>query len=250
MDGDGVIPEALEEAVRRHAPKAIYLNPTLQNPKTITIPECRRAAICSLARRLQVPIVEDDAYGFIPTHGPPAPRSHRARHLLAYCRPRQMHRRWPAFGLCRRARRPSRVVVQQRNACALRHGVADLGGSRNAMDQRRHRRHDPAIHSIGKHRSRAHRCEGDGAGLVPLRSAELQNIWLPMRNGWTRSVFVSQARTSGLGVVPSDAFAANGAPPEAVRVGLGGPITRTQVERGLAFYRISSKGNPSPSRRS
>ena len=61
------------------------------------------------------------------------------------------------------------------------------------------------------------------------------NIWLPMRNGWTRSVFVGQARASGLGVVPSDAFAANGAPPEAVRVGLGGPITRTQVERGLAF---------------
>ena len=61
------------------------------------------------------------------------------------------------------------------------------------------------------------------------------NIGLPMRNGWTRSVFVSQARTSGLGVVPSDAFAASGAAPEAVRVGLGGPITRTQVERGLAF---------------
>ena len=61
------------------------------------------------------------------------------------------------------------------------------------------------------------------------------NIWLPMRNGWTRSVFVSQARAEHLGVVPSDAFAANGAPPEAVRVGLGGPVTRTQVERGLAF---------------
>ena len=45
MDGDGVIPEALEEAVRRHAPKAIYLDPTLQNQKTITIPERRRAAI-------------------------------------------------------------------------------------------------------------------------------------------------------------------------------------------------------------
>jgi DNA-binding transcriptional MocR family regulator len=71
MDGDGIIPEALEEAMRRHAPKAIYLNPTLQNPMTIAIPERRRTAICSLARRLQIPIVEDDAYGFIPTHAPP-----------------------------------------------------------------------------------------------------------------------------------------------------------------------------------
>ena len=70
-DGDGVIPEALDEAIRAHAPKAIYLNPTLQNPTTITIPERRRDAICTLARRRNVPIVEDDAYGFIPTHGPP-----------------------------------------------------------------------------------------------------------------------------------------------------------------------------------
>jgi hypothetical protein len=87
-----------------------------------------------------------------------------------------MHRRWPAFGLCRRARRPSRVVVQQRNARALRHGVANLGGGRDAMDQRRHRRHDPAIHPIGKHRQRAHCGEGSEAGLVPLRSAELQHL--------------------------------------------------------------------------
>jgi DNA-binding transcriptional MocR family regulator len=63
MDGDGIIPEALEEAMRRHAPKAIYLNPTLQNPMTITIPERRRTAICSLAHRLQIPIVEDDPMG-------------------------------------------------------------------------------------------------------------------------------------------------------------------------------------------
>src|SRR3984957_6533450 len=48
------------------------------------------------------------------------------------------------------------------------------------------------------------------------------NIWLPMRNGWTRSVFVSQARASGLGVVPSDALAADRAPPGAPRVGVGG----------------------------
>ena len=41
--------------------------------------------------------------------------------------------------------------------------------------------------------------------------------------------------SAGLGVVPSDAFVAAGAPPEAVRVGLGGPVTRAQVERGLEF---------------
>ncbi len=70
MDQNGVIPEVVEEGVRIHTPKAIYLNPTLQNPTTITIPERRRAALCSIARRHGVMIVEDDAYGFIQTHGP------------------------------------------------------------------------------------------------------------------------------------------------------------------------------------
>src|SRR5580658_9549585 len=65
MDGDGVIPEAVEAAIRASQPKAIYLNPTLQNPTTITIPGTRRAALCDIARRRGVPIVEDDAYGFI-----------------------------------------------------------------------------------------------------------------------------------------------------------------------------------------
>jgi DNA-binding transcriptional MocR family regulator len=70
------------------------------------------------------------------------------------------------------------------------------------------------------------------------------NVWLPMRNGWTRSEFVSHVRSAGLGVVASDAFTAAGAPPEAVRVGLGGPVTRTQVERGLEFIAHALERQP------
>ena len=77
----------------------------------------------------------------------PAPRRHRARHLLAHCGPCQMHRGWPASGLRRRAGRPGRVVLQQRDARALRDGVADLGGGRDTLDQRRHGRHHPATSS-------------------------------------------------------------------------------------------------------
>ena len=112
-------PRRWRKPCEAHAPKAIYLNPTLQNPTTITIPERRRAAICSIARRHDVPIVEDDAYGFIPTHGPRAARGDRAGRLLAHCRPRQMHRRRPAARLCGRPGRARRLVVQQRDARAL-----------------------------------------------------------------------------------------------------------------------------------
>ena len=40
------------------------------NPTTLTIPEPRREALAAISRRQSLPIVEDDAYGFIPSHGP------------------------------------------------------------------------------------------------------------------------------------------------------------------------------------
>jgi DNA-binding transcriptional MocR family regulator len=70
------------------------------------------------------------------------------------------------------------------------------------------------------------------------------NLWLPMRNGWTRSAFVSHVRSTGLGVIPSDVCTASGSPPEAVRVGLGGPVTRPQIQRGLEFISHALDAGP------
>src|ERR1700733_13613078 len=38
MDRDGIEPDALADACARLSPKALYLNPTLQNPTTLTVP--------------------------------------------------------------------------------------------------------------------------------------------------------------------------------------------------------------------
>lgn len=76
MDDDGLDPEAFAEACRRSRPRALYLNPTLQNPTTITMSERRRAEVVEVARRHGVAIIEDDAYGFLPQQAPtPSPRS-------------------------------------------------------------------------------------------------------------------------------------------------------------------------------
>jgi len=70
------------------------------------------------------------------------------------------------------------------------------------------------------------------------------NIWLPLGSGWTRSAFMNQIRATGLGVAPSDAFVAAGPPPEAVRIGLGGPVTRSQIERGMELIAHTLATNP------
>jgi DNA-binding transcriptional MocR family regulator len=242
-DGDGVIPEALEEAILAHRPKAIYLNPTLQNPTTITIPERRRAAICALARRHKTPIVEDDAYGFIPTHGP-APLAAIAPDIcwhiaglakcigaglrLAYVVAPDARAGW-SFNSAMRA-----LCVMASPICAaiatrwIHDGTAD-------MILRFIRAESMARERI------AAKCLEPGTYLSDPLSF---NIWLPLRNGWTRSVFVNSVRAAGLGVVPSDPFVASGVAPEAVRVGLGGPVARSQVERGLELISHTLNSKP------
>jgi hypothetical protein len=42
-------------------------------------------------------------------------------------------------------------------------------------------------------------------------------------------------RPTGIGVVASDAFTVDGSPPEAVRVCLGGPVSRVAVQHALEF---------------
>ncbi len=242
-DRDGPLPDAVREAVRRHAPKAIYVNPTLQNPTTITIPERRRQALCEIAREFGVPIVEDDAYGFIPTHSPP-PLASMAPDIcwhiaglakcigaglrLAYVIAPDTRAGWSFNSTMR-----SLSVMASPVAAAIATRWIDDGTADTILRFIR-------SETMARQRIAASVLEPGSYLSDPLSF----NIWLPMRNGWTRSGFVSHTRAAGLGVVASDAFTAAGVPPEAVRVGLGGPITRTQVARGLEFMTHALEQHP------
>lgn len=60
MQDDGMDIEALERLLSRHRAKLIYTNPTFQNPTGVTMSEAKRRALLALARRFNVPILEDD----------------------------------------------------------------------------------------------------------------------------------------------------------------------------------------------
>jgi len=62
MDKDGMVTDALEEALRS-GPKFIYVLPNFQNPAGVTLSLERRQKLIELADRYGVPIVEDDPYG-------------------------------------------------------------------------------------------------------------------------------------------------------------------------------------------
>lgn len=70
MDGEGMVPEALERALDETGSRVVYAMPTLQTPTGITMPRARREAIAGLLRDRDVYLVEDDAYAFLPSPAP------------------------------------------------------------------------------------------------------------------------------------------------------------------------------------
>lgn len=60
QDEDGMNPDSLERACRRHKIRAIYTTPNRQFPTTVTMPSSRRIRLLELAEKFGFVIVEDD----------------------------------------------------------------------------------------------------------------------------------------------------------------------------------------------
>lgn len=234
MDGDGIDPEALALACKEFQPKALYLNPTLQNPTTRTIPLARRLAVADIAKRFKLPIIEDDAYCFIPTE-PPVPFAALVPDLTwyiaglskclgaglrcAYVLAPDARSAWPFVAVARAAS----VMASPLTVALATRWIED--GTAEAILQFV-RQEAVARQAIASEILSAHTFCSD-----PLSF----NLWLELPAPWTRSAFVGQMQSKGIGIVPSDAFTAAGTPPEAVRVCLGGPTKRPELRAALEF---------------
>jgi DNA-binding transcriptional MocR family regulator len=81
MDGDGLVPDALLEALRRlqaegRRAKLLYCVPNHHNPAGVTLAAGRRERIIELAREHGVLVLEDDPYGLLGFDGDPKPALH------------------------------------------------------------------------------------------------------------------------------------------------------------------------------
>ncbi len=243
-DAEGIEPAALGEACVRLRPKALFLNPTLHNPTGCTMPLPRRNEIAVICRRYGVTIVEDDAYGFIPPHGP-APFAAIAPDItwhvaglskcigaglrVAYVVAPSAKAGWPFAAAMRTANVMASPVTVALATRWIEDGTADM--ILRFIRKEAAARQDLATRIL----SRTH-----------FRSEPLSFcLWMQMPEGWTRSAFLGHMRATGLGIVTSDAFAVDGDPPEAARVCLGGPVTRGRLEHALEFMAHALGAAPS-----
>jgi DNA-binding transcriptional MocR family regulator len=248
MDRHGLDPEAFAHACARLKPKALYLNPVLQNPTTITMPEPRRKEIVAIARRYGVAIVEDDAYGFVPSDAP-TPFAALVPELtwhiaglskclgaglrLAYVVVPDLRSGWPFAA----ALRASSIMASPLTAALATHWIED--GSADAL--------------LAFIRAETAARQRLAAGILPAGLSCTDplsfNLWLELPPPWTRAAFVGQMQATGIGIVASDAFAAKGPAPEAARICLGGPIGRKALGDALAFMAHALEQAPEVSAR-
>lgn len=73
VDEKGMNPEGIRPLYQRHRLRMVLLNPTYQNPTTTTLSTDRRDQLLAVCRSLNIPVVEDDAYGALSLDGPRPP---------------------------------------------------------------------------------------------------------------------------------------------------------------------------------
>ncbi|MEE7441591.1 MULTISPECIES: PLP-dependent aminotransferase family protein [Methylobacterium] len=243
MDRHGLDPDAFAAACTRGAPKALYLNPLLQNPTTATLSRARREAVIATARRYAVTIIEDDAYARICPAPPPsfaelAPEITYYVAGVAKCLGAGLRL---AFLIAPNARAALPLGDALRAATVMASPISTALTTRWITDGTA-----DAIVDFVRAESAAR--QSLAAALLPAESYVADphafHVWITLPAGWTRSAFASQGRAAGLGVVGSDPFCVAGTPPEAVRLCLGGPSTRQQIAHGLERLAHALDGSP------
>jgi len=71
-DDEGMLPGALEAALKTR-PKLVYVTPNFDNPTGVTTSLARRQVLLQLARRYEVPVLEDNPYGELRFEGAELP---------------------------------------------------------------------------------------------------------------------------------------------------------------------------------
>ncbi|CAN7674430.1 PLP-dependent aminotransferase family protein [Pseudoduganella sp. LjRoot289] len=264
VDAHGMRPDALEQACRKHQRQQrtclIYLNPTLQNPTTHTMPEPRRREIAQTAIRCGAAIIEDDPYWLlaggadtggvhadagtagaapwrgVAQHTPPAP--------LAQLAPRHVYYISTLSKCLAPGLRTAFIVVpdaqvRERFVLALRALVLMPSPLAGALVTQWI--HDGAAQRLlagvrEEAQARQRLAAQILAGLRPPADAGAHDgihLWLPLPDYWDSAELARAAHAEGLTLIASDAFDSGAQPPNAIRISLGSIRERARLAGAL-----------------
>lgn len=233
-DEDGVLPRAFENQCQLGNVCALYLNPTLQNPTTLTLPLRRRESLADIALRYSVPIIEDDAYAALPTRTLPTfaelvpeltwyvtglSKCFGPGLRIAFVKGPGKRATQLLAGALRALTVMSSPVTNALASQWIGDGTADR--VLLAIRQEARIRQQLAARHLGQFHYKA---DSDGF-----------HLWLPLPKSlrWNPSDAAVKLREQGVSAVSSAAFCTDNNPPDALRLCLGGAWSREVCEENL-----------------
>lgn len=236
MDEDGMSPIALESACQTQRPKAIILIPTLHNPTAHTLSPARRQALADIARRHEIPIIEDDVYRGLHDN-PGASLTSLAPKLNYYiggfskCVAPGLRVGFVLVPPGRAARigtilRINAWCVSPLNMLIAAH-LLESGALHNIIDRQK-------TELSARQALLTEQLSGFDIRTYPSST----HAWLNLPPPWTTTTFVSTARIRGVAVLGSDMFTlTRDSSIQAVRLNVGAPRSRKDLVRALSILR-------------
>jgi DNA-binding transcriptional MocR family regulator len=230
-DKHGMVPEMLEEACRQHKPGLLYLNPTLQNPTAITIPERRRKELASIAKRCNVRIVEDDPYWLLADAPPPPIATFAAEQVyyistLSKCLTPGLR---VAFVLIRDPLERERFLVALRSFALMVAPLTAALATQWILDGSA----DGLMEGVRKEARLRHRMARDILAGRYSGAGDGLHVWLELPAYWNSSQLARAAGSEGITVTPAEAFATGSGSVNAIRICLGSIKDRGRLQAGL-----------------
>ncbi|WP_299725533.1 PLP-dependent aminotransferase family protein [uncultured Tateyamaria sp.] len=235
MDDEGVIPEALEAAIRAHDAQIFCTSPEVHNPTLAFTPEHRRAALIEVVRRHDVQILEDDCYRL----GAAQAASYR---MLA------PERSWYISSISKSVTPALRlgIAVAPRGQAATLRRTAEysfFGLATPMTDLAARLLVHPELRGMmdrAKNEISAYvRCAVNVLGGYDLKwSKDVPFLWLRLPEGWRAGAFVQAAEAQGVRIRAAEEYACRDArAPHAVRFAVNAGVSLQSFEAAILRLR-------------
>jgi len=245
FDEEGLLPEAFETACKNQDVKVYFGVPTVANPMATMMSEDRRQAIVKIARKYDVLIIEDDAWGpLIENHPVPiaALAPERTIYLTSFTKCTLPGLR-TGYLVAPDSLIPAitgRLVAFSWMATPL---VSEIA-SRWVKDGTASELVRWQQNSLSK---RYEIVDEEMSGLTWRGHPNSLHFWLNLPEDWTTGTYVEHARSIGVAVAPTQPFLTPNSPgANAVRIAVAGTQDSKKFRRGLSAIRNLLRRPPEP----
>jgi DNA-binding transcriptional MocR family regulator len=228
-DEDGPLPRAFEHQCQTGNIRALYVNPTIQNPTTLTLPLRRREALADVALRYSIPVIEDEAYAALAT-----------QHIASFSEliPELT---WYLTGMSKcfgpglrtafvkgPGKRNTQLLALNVMASPLTNALAAQWIQEGTADR--------VLQSVRAESTIRQKIAANILKEFSYRATpEGFHLWLllPRHFNWNPAEMAVQLRDLGVSAVSSAAFCTDNNPPDAIRICLGGAWSREVCTENL-----------------